>query len=119
MGLLACLLNPKVAILYISLLPQFVDPERGHVALQGLLLGLTQIAVGVAGNAFFIVTAGSVAGFLRPAPALAAPAPVCDGHRAGGLRRQDRHRTNGRGGRPALTADRAIPTKRPSNWPAA
>ncbi|MFI1972611.1 lysine transporter LysE [Streptomyces cinnamoneus] len=68
MGLLTCLLNPKVAILYISLLPQFVDPARGHVALQGLLLGLTQIAVGVAGNAFFIVTAGSVAGFFGRHP---------------------------------------------------
>ncbi|MGW1838280.1 LysE family translocator [Streptomyces sp. NPDC002067] len=67
-GFLTCLLNPKVAILYISLLPQFVDPERGHVGVQGLLLGLVQIAVGVAGNAFFIVTAGSVAGFFARHP---------------------------------------------------
>ncbi|MFC9238961.1 LysE family translocator [Streptomyces decoyicus] len=47
MGFLTCLLNPEVAILHISLLRQFVDPERGHVGLQGMLLGLTQIAVGL------------------------------------------------------------------------
>ncbi|MFG2532455.1 LysE family translocator [Streptomyces sp. NPDC048516] len=68
MGFLTCLLDPKVAILCISLLPQFVAPARGHVGLQELLLGLTQIAVGVAGNAFFIVTAGSVAGFFARHP---------------------------------------------------
>ncbi len=68
MGFLTCLLNPKVAILYISLLPQFVDPALGHVGWQGVALGLTQIAVGVAGNAFFIVTAGSVAGFFGRHP---------------------------------------------------
>ena len=45
MGLVTNLLNPKIAILYVSLLPQFIDPARGHVATQSLLLGLTQIAV--------------------------------------------------------------------------
>ncbi|WP_457033623.1 LysE family translocator [Kitasatospora sp. P5_F3] len=68
MGLLTCLLNPKIAILYVSLLPQFVAPERGHVAVQSLLLGLTQIAVGLAGNVFFVLTAGSVAVFFARRP---------------------------------------------------
>ena len=39
MGLLTNFLNPKIAALYVSLLPQFVDPERGAVLAQSLALG--------------------------------------------------------------------------------
>jgi threonine/homoserine/homoserine lactone efflux protein len=68
MGLLTCILNPKIAILYISLLPQFVAPSRGHIGTQSLLLGLTQLAVGVIVNAIFVITAGSVAIFFSRKP---------------------------------------------------
>ncbi|MFI6446737.1 LysE family translocator [Kitasatospora sp. NPDC050543] len=68
MGLLTCLLNPKIAILYVSLLPQFVDPARGHVGVQSLLLGLTQIAVGLTMNGVFVLAAGSVSRFFAGRP---------------------------------------------------
>ncbi|MFJ8209110.1 LysE family translocator [Streptomyces sp. NPDC096033] len=69
MGFLTCLLNPKIAIMYISLLPQFVVPDRGHIAEQSFLLGLTQIAVAVTGNGLIAMSAGSIAAFLARRPA--------------------------------------------------
>jgi threonine/homoserine/homoserine lactone efflux protein len=69
MGLLTCLLNPKIAVMYLSLLPQFVDPARGHLAQQSFLLGLTQIGVALCGNCAIALGAGSVARFLARRPA--------------------------------------------------
>lgn len=68
MGLVTNLLNPKIAILYVSLLPQFVDPARGDVGTQSLLLGATQIVIALSVNALIVLTAGSVATFLGGRP---------------------------------------------------
>lgn len=69
MGFVTNLLNPKIAVLYLSLLPQFLDPARGSVLRQSLVLGLTQIAISVSVNACIVVMAGSIARFLARRPA--------------------------------------------------
>lgn len=68
MGLLTSLLNPKIAVFYLALLPQFIDPARGSVLGQSLVLGALQITISLSVNALISLGAGRIAAFLNGRP---------------------------------------------------
>jgi threonine/homoserine/homoserine lactone efflux protein len=72
MGLFTSILNPKVALFYIALFPQFVEPARGSVFTQSLVLGAVQIGVAVIGDTLFVLAAAGVARWLTARPLWAA-----------------------------------------------
>jgi threonine/homoserine/homoserine lactone efflux protein len=56
-GLLTNLLNPKMVLFMLALLPQFIKPEAGNVALQILVLATVLNAIGLVVNGAVILLA--------------------------------------------------------------
>jgi threonine/homoserine/homoserine lactone efflux protein len=71
-GVLTSILNPKVALFYLALFPQFVDPAHGSVLAQSLVLGIVQIVVAFCCDLMFVLAAARVAGWLAHRPRWAA-----------------------------------------------
>ena len=55
-------------MLYLALLPQFIDPAAGSVLWQSVALGSIQIVISVSVNAMIALAAGSIALFLAQRP---------------------------------------------------
>jgi threonine/homoserine/homoserine lactone efflux protein len=69
MGAVTNLLNPKVAVMYLSLLPQFISPEHGSLLAQSLWLSALQVCISISVNTVIVMLAGSIAAFLAGRPA--------------------------------------------------
>ena len=59
-GLITNLLNPKAAVFYVAILPEFVRPEAGSVTSQTLLLSLIYVAIATLIHAVIVTLAGSM-----------------------------------------------------------
>ncbi len=57
-GLITNILNPKVMVFYLALLPQFINVELGNVGLQIFLLGCIHNVIGIT----FLISIGLAAG---------------------------------------------------------
>jgi threonine/homoserine/homoserine lactone efflux protein len=69
-GVVVSVLNPKVAVFFLAFLPQFIDPDRGAVALQVAVLGALFVAVAATLDCLWALAAGSVGDRLRRSTAV-------------------------------------------------
>jgi threonine/homoserine/homoserine lactone efflux protein len=64
-GFAVNLLNPKTALFYFAFLPQFVDPAKGNVTTQTLLLGAIFVGMAFITDSLYALLASSLADRMR------------------------------------------------------
>jgi len=67
-GFVVGLTNPKAAVFFAAILPQFTDPSLGHVPLQMLLLGVVFIAIAIVLDGAWALVAGTARERLTASP---------------------------------------------------
>ena len=63
-GFAVNILNPKTALFFFAFLPQFVDPTKGNVVMQNLLLGAIFVGMAIITDSMYALLASSLAGKL-------------------------------------------------------
>lgn len=64
-GFMVNLLNPQTALFVLAFLPQFVDPARGTVARQLLLLGLIFVVMAIISDSLYALLSSTIGHWLR------------------------------------------------------
>ena len=64
-GIVVNVLNPKTALFFLAFLPQFVDSNAAHPALQIAFLGLLFALLGLVTDSLWALAAGTAGGMLR------------------------------------------------------
>ena len=91
-GVVVDAFNPKVALFFLAFLPQFIDPDAAHPALQIGLLGLAFVAIALVLDLGWALIADAAGGLLRRSRRflrvqLRVGKRLCRARRCDGLRR--------------------------------